>query len=311
MSHIFISYKSEDPDASADFIGLLTSKIQGLGFDTWDFGAGLIAGDEWRMEIDQAIKTAAALVVVITPAAKASEYVTYEWAVAWGAGVPVIPLLLAPTRLHPRLEAIQYQDFTGVKRPWDALAKALHKKVTALKQAEAGELAAFWATLRDALDGSDALLIGPSARDQMPPAAKKAAEVFARHPSRAWQDAAKVGTEVSGRLKAFQQAHNDFIKAADRLDPALRRVIRLYNASTDTIAINDPADLAFFLGRIHGVAAEDLLPWIDMPAGALPRFEKSYATASADPEVMALVPPYRDARKRLLVATEELKKSLP
>jgi hypothetical protein len=29
----------------------------------------------------------------MTPDAKASEYVTYEWAFAWGAGVRVIPIM--------------------------------------------------------------------------------------------------------------------------------------------------------------------------------------------------------------------------
>jgi len=72
--------------------------------------------------IDLAIKNAFALVVIMTPEAKASEYVTYEWAFAWGVGIRVIPIMLRSTQLHPRLDALQYLDFTNVKsRPWDKL----------------------------------------------------------------------------------------------------------------------------------------------------------------------------------------------
>lgn len=72
--------------------------------------------------IDLAIKDAFALIVIMTPEAKASEYVTYEWAFAWGVGVKVIPIMLKTTPLHPRLEALQYLDFTNLKtRPWERL----------------------------------------------------------------------------------------------------------------------------------------------------------------------------------------------
>jgi hypothetical protein len=66
------------------------------------------------------------LIVVVTPSAKASEYVTYEWAFAWGVGVKVIPVLLEPTPLHPRLEVLQYLDFSiRSARPWDKLLARL------------------------------------------------------------------------------------------------------------------------------------------------------------------------------------------
>jgi hypothetical protein len=65
----------------------------------------------------------------MTTEAKASQYVTYEWAFAWGAGVKVIPILLKKTELHPRLESRQFLDFTNRNaRPWDTLIELLHKE---------------------------------------------------------------------------------------------------------------------------------------------------------------------------------------
>jgi HEAT repeat protein len=126
MSHIFISYNHND----GDFADNLKEKIKKAGFEPWIDIAGLRAGKDWRAEIDQAIKGASALIVVMTPRAKESEYVTYEWAFALGAGVKVIPVLLKPTEIHPRLGALQYLDFTNrMSRPWDKLIEALQKAV--------------------------------------------------------------------------------------------------------------------------------------------------------------------------------------
>src|SRR5215213_2370680 len=124
MSHIFISYNQED----GDFSEILHNKLDQADFTVWRDTARLRGGEDWRKGIDDAIKQAFALIVVITPEAKASEYVTYEWAFAWGAGVKVIPLLLKRAQLHPRLEALQYLDFTNRHaRPWDTLIELLRE----------------------------------------------------------------------------------------------------------------------------------------------------------------------------------------
>jgi TIR domain len=115
--HVFVSYKRED----VDFAENVMSRLKAKGFQTWsDHKIG--AGEEWRTAINSSIKNSFALIVIMTPEAKASEYVTYEWAFAWGVGVRVIPVMLRKTELHPRLEALQYLDFTDHKsRPWERL----------------------------------------------------------------------------------------------------------------------------------------------------------------------------------------------
>src|SRR5438874_5341165 len=128
MGHVFISYKHGD----GDFAEILVSKIKDAGFDVWidEDDDKLPPGANWRDEIDRAIKDAFALIVIMTPEARISEYVTYEWGFAQGAEVTVIPIMLKPTKLHPRLEMFQYLDFTTsnrMARPWDILIKALKK----------------------------------------------------------------------------------------------------------------------------------------------------------------------------------------
>jgi HEAT repeat protein len=63
----------------------------------------------------------------MSPAAKRSEYVTYEWAFAVGAKIQVIPLIYKSTPLHPRLEALQHLNFTNRDaRPWEKLFEELN-----------------------------------------------------------------------------------------------------------------------------------------------------------------------------------------
>lgn len=120
--HVFISYKHEDEAFASNLI----RQVQLAGFTVWIDTEQLRAGENWREAINFAIRDAFALVVVITPEAKASEYVTYEWAYALGAGVKIIPIMLRPAELHPQLEMLQYLDFSDAARPpWDRLVRRL------------------------------------------------------------------------------------------------------------------------------------------------------------------------------------------
>ncbi len=122
--HIFISYKHED----SDFAEVLINKLEKAGFKTWVDSDQLHIGEDWRTGIDEAIKNAFALIVIMSPEAKASEYVTYEWAFAWGAGIKVLPVLHKDTPLHPRLEALQHLNFTNrTTRPWNTLLNTVQK----------------------------------------------------------------------------------------------------------------------------------------------------------------------------------------
>jgi uncharacterized protein YjbI with pentapeptide repeats len=142
MTHIFISYNQAD----YDFAELLKEKLEKADLTTWFDKARLRIGNDWRQEIDRAISQAAALVVVMTPEAKASEYVTYEWGFALGAGVKVIPVMLRRTQLHPRLEALQYLDFTHQpSRPWGSLIDTLREATEPLlKRNKQYQIASYW-----------------------------------------------------------------------------------------------------------------------------------------------------------------------
>jgi len=82
----------------------------------------LRAGTEWRDVIDEEIRKSIAVIVIMTLDAKRSEYVTYEWSLAYGVGVRVIPVIyIDPKQLHPRLSGLQYRDFRVTPLPWHEL----------------------------------------------------------------------------------------------------------------------------------------------------------------------------------------------
>jgi hypothetical protein len=118
MNHVFISYYRGD----ADFATVLRTKLEKAGHKVWVDQRGISAGDDWRREIDEAIQASKTLIVIMSPEAAQSEYVTYEWAYALGRGIRVVPVLLRTTSLHPRLQTIQNLDFSiHSARPWDRL----------------------------------------------------------------------------------------------------------------------------------------------------------------------------------------------
>lgn len=127
MAKIFVSYDRED----TDFSEVVQAKLQKAGHETFMDLELLNAGDDWRDKIDQALRRSQALVVIMTPEAAASLYVTYEWSFALGAGVTVIPLELRPTLFHPRLDVLQRLDFTNKARPWEKLLSEIEKTIAA------------------------------------------------------------------------------------------------------------------------------------------------------------------------------------
>jgi hypothetical protein len=106
MGHVFISYQSEDGEFVADMI----RQIEGAGFSVWSDNERLRTGEGWREAIDQAIRDAFALAVILSPAASQSEQISYEATFALGVGVDVIVILRAPVKVPSRLEKVDPPD---------------------------------------------------------------------------------------------------------------------------------------------------------------------------------------------------------
>src|SRR5229473_2093889 len=108
VKHVFVSYAREDKD----FARQLSLRLRESGRIPWQDLSDLKGGETWESTIDAALRGAEALVVIMSPHATKSQYVTYEWAFALGAGVLVIPVVKKRAKLHRRLSSLHYIDFT-------------------------------------------------------------------------------------------------------------------------------------------------------------------------------------------------------
>jgi|GEM_PF-3606236 len=130
MSLFFISYKRQDVNFALqvkDFV----ERIPNREYLCWIDREGISAGDEWKRAIDSAINQSLGIIVIVTPEALKSPYVTYEWSFAMGMGKRIIPLILTqPTaeEMHPKLNDLHVLFFTSEDKSeheWDALEKEL------------------------------------------------------------------------------------------------------------------------------------------------------------------------------------------
>ncbi len=127
MGIVFISYKHDDSGFEEELCRWIDEQE---GFTGW-FDKYIIGGEEWEPAIDNHIKQAVCVVVIVTPAALNSHYITYEWTLALGLGKVVIPLLFSgfdEKLLHPKLKSRQWVNFTNPEeKQWDELLAGLQK----------------------------------------------------------------------------------------------------------------------------------------------------------------------------------------
>src|SRR5690606_21989530 len=119
---LVISYIGSD----ADFVNDLAHRLQTADIPFWADAERPKGKFTWN---ESTLRGAAAVVVVISPEAVASQEVLLEWAVAYGAGIPLVPILYRKAPVHHLLRKMQGYDFTS-SRPWEKLLAYLARFIT-------------------------------------------------------------------------------------------------------------------------------------------------------------------------------------
>lgn len=109
MAQIFISYSRKD----LSFIERLAADLKNAGFDVWYDLASLGGGSRWGREIEAAIKKSRYVIVVLSPASVASEWVEREFLFASNRKRKIIPLLYRPCELPINYLDLNYIDVQG------------------------------------------------------------------------------------------------------------------------------------------------------------------------------------------------------
>lgn len=120
---IFISYSKKD----SPFAHKLADDLTAKGFKTW-IDRSISGGEEWRASIEDNLKTAGDVVIVISSHSMASAWVQHEGSVAYAWGKGLVPILIEPVQsLPPWLEKFQWVSFidSPYETALDKLAAAL------------------------------------------------------------------------------------------------------------------------------------------------------------------------------------------
>ena len=110
---VFIAYSRRDKK----FVDKLVSDLKSGGVNTWrdvDDIKGAAWGDQarWRQIVDKAIKTSAAMVVVLSPSSTESNEVSAEWNFFAKQKKPIIPVIAKDCDVPYFLETYQLWNLT-------------------------------------------------------------------------------------------------------------------------------------------------------------------------------------------------------
>lgn len=109
MSHIFVSYSRKD----LTFVTQLVNQLQQAGLPVWFDQISIQPGDIWEAAIEQGLRKAIAVAVVISPDSMASEYVRKEVNFAQESDQRLLPILYRPAQLFLNLQTIQWVDLSS------------------------------------------------------------------------------------------------------------------------------------------------------------------------------------------------------
>lgn len=124
---VFLSYvHGSDSDA---YVKSLAAYLTNAGVPVWLDKSSIMYGDRLDRVIADSIDTCAAVIVVMTPEAQKSAWVSIEIGLALDRNKPIIPLLLRGSPLHG-LSDIQYEDVTGGRMPSARLVSYLRELIS-------------------------------------------------------------------------------------------------------------------------------------------------------------------------------------
>ena len=135
MSHIFISYSRRDTETVDQIAGSLNDS----GLDVWLDRHDIKAGNQWRVQIVEAIDTCEAFVLMLSPHSAASDNVRKEIDLAQDAGRTIFAILLEPVKLPAtiryQLAGLQFIDVSmlGFEPAVSQLVETLNEHVAALR----------------------------------------------------------------------------------------------------------------------------------------------------------------------------------
>jgi TIR domain len=107
--NIFMSYSRRE----VSFVNNLVDDLEDNGFDVWLDYRSLVPGTPWAGQIDKGIQESEVVLLVVSKASMASEYVELEWKQVLKLDKRIILAIFEAVDLPPELEKFEWVDFRG------------------------------------------------------------------------------------------------------------------------------------------------------------------------------------------------------
>lgn len=109
MSHIFISYSRQD----LEFAQHLVNDLSAAGLNIWFDQISIQPGENWDIAVENGLRQALAVLVVISPDSMASRNVRNEVNFALNFDQALLPVLYRPAQVFLNLQSIQWLDLSS------------------------------------------------------------------------------------------------------------------------------------------------------------------------------------------------------
>ena len=106
--YCFISYCRQE----VTFADSFSRELEKRGFRTWVDFRNLVPGHAWQSQLDDAVKNAATILLVVSKASMSSLPVKDEWTKSLATGERIILIIMEPCQLDPSLAELEWVDFT-------------------------------------------------------------------------------------------------------------------------------------------------------------------------------------------------------
>lgn len=106
---IFMSYSRRE----VGFIDDLTNRLEKEGFMVWLDYRSLIPGTSWVEQIEKGLNESEVILLVVSKASLASQYVEFEWRRVLNQNKRIILAIFEAVDLPPELEKFEWVDFRG------------------------------------------------------------------------------------------------------------------------------------------------------------------------------------------------------
>jgi hypothetical protein len=106
--YYFISYCRQE----VTFADSFSRELEKRGIRTWVDFRNLVPGHAWQPQLDDAVKNAAAILLVVSRASMSSLPVKDEWTKSLATGERIILIIMEPCQLDPSLAELEWVDFT-------------------------------------------------------------------------------------------------------------------------------------------------------------------------------------------------------